>query len=58
MRAGFPPQHISLSSQELPQDFDKYVAKGVEVNACSVSQLDRFGAKCPGGKVGGWASQS
>ena len=52
MRAGIPASHISLSSQELPVDFDKYVAQGVQINACSVSQLERFGQKCPGGKVG------
>jgi len=52
MRAGVPALHISLSSQELPPDFDKYVAQGVQINACSVSQLERFGQKCPGGKVG------
>lgn len=52
MRAGVPPSHISLSSQELPSDFDEYVAQGVQINACSISQLKRFGQKCPGGKVG------
>ena len=52
MRAGIPASHISLSSQELPPNFDKYVSQGVEINACSVSQLERFGAKFPGGRIG------
>lgn len=37
--------------QELPVDFDKWVKQGVEINACSVQQLERFGQKFPGGKV-------
>jgi diaminopimelate decarboxylase len=51
LRAGVAPGHISLSSQELPADFDKWVEKGVEVNACSITQLERFGKRFPGGKV-------
>lgn len=51
MRAGLKPSQISLSSQELPQNFDEYVKQGVTINACSLSQLDRFGARFPGGEV-------
>lgn len=40
---GVPPEKISLSSQELPQDFEELVKMGVKINACSVSQLERFG---------------
>lgn len=43
MKAGVPPEHISLSTQELPEDFAELVDLGVKVNACSVSQLERFG---------------
>jgi diaminopimelate decarboxylase len=31
--AGVPPEHISLSSQELPEDFVELVEMGVKVNA-------------------------
>lgn len=40
---GVPAEKISLSSQELPQDFEELVKLGVKINACSVSQLERFG---------------
>jgi diaminopimelate decarboxylase len=52
IRAGFAPAQISLSTQELPENFADLVRRGVTVNACSLSQLDRFGAAFPGGKVG------
>jgi len=52
MAAGIPAENISLSTQELPSDFAELVALGVKINACSVSQLERFGAAIPGGKVG------
>ncbi len=40
---GIPPENISLSTQELPEDFAELVDLGIKVNACSVSQLERFG---------------
>ena len=40
---GVPPENISLSTQELPHDFAELVDMGVKVNACSISQLERFG---------------
>lgn len=43
MDAGVPADHISLSTQELPKDFAELVDMGVKVNACSLSQLERFG---------------
>lgn len=52
LRAGIPAGHISLSTQELPADFDGLVRQGVSVNACSLHQLDTFGRAVPGGKVG------
>jgi diaminopimelate decarboxylase len=52
IRAGFEPARISLSTQELPADFADLVRRGVAINACSLSQLERFGAALPGGKVG------
>lgn len=50
--SGIPPDHISLSSQELPFDFEELVRLGVKINACSVSQLERFGQAFPGAAVG------
>jgi diaminopimelate decarboxylase len=54
MAAGVAPDHISLSSQELPADFAELVDMGVKLNACSVSQLERFGQHYAGtgAKVG------
>jgi len=43
MAAGVPPENISLSTQELPQDFAELVDMGVKLNACSISQLERCG---------------
>jgi diaminopimelate decarboxylase len=42
MTAGIPASHISLSSQELPHNFAQLLDAGVKLNACSVSQLERF----------------
>lgn len=54
MAAGIPANHISLSTQELPADFSDLVDMGVNMNACSVSQLERFGQHYAGtgAKVG------
>lgn len=50
--AGIDPQRISLSTQELPDDFVSLVESGISVNVCSLSQLKRFGSALPGSKVG------
>jgi len=47
MSAGIPAEHISLSTQELPADFKELVEMGVKINACSISQLERFGQAFP-----------
>lgn len=52
LRAGVAPEKISLSTQELPTDFADLVREGISINACSLSQLGRFGAAFPGGRVG------
>lgn len=52
IQAGIPAEHISLSSQELPTFFADLVNRGAKVNACSLSQLERFGQAFPGGSVG------
>lgn len=52
LRAGIAPEKISLSSQELPDDFAELYEKGVQINACSLHQLERFGARFPGREIG------
>lgn len=45
--AGVNPQDISLSSQELPHDFQELIELGIEFNACSLKQLETFGQLFP-----------
>jgi len=55
MDAGYTPDMISLSSQELPIDeFEEFMKLGVKINACSVNQLTRIGQAFEGqnAKVG------
>mmetsp|Transcript_7958 Transcript_7958/g.17030 ORF Transcript_7958/g.17030 Transcript_7958/m.17030 type:complete len:491 (+) Transcript_7958:233-1705(+) len=44
---GIPAENISLSSQELPEDFADLIKMGVKINACSISQLERIGKAFP-----------
>lgn len=52
MKANISATRISLSTQELPEDFGDFVKAGVLINACSLRQLERFGEKFPGAEVG------
>ncbi|MEN9653038.1 MAG: Diaminopimelate decarboxylase [Verrucomicrobiota bacterium] len=52
MHAGVPADRISLSSQELPDDFVDLLNKGAHVNACSLQQLRRIGQALPGHEIG------
>ncbi len=52
VRAGFKPEEISLSTQELSNGFADWVKNGLEVNCCSLRQLDTFGQAFPGNSVG------
>lgn len=52
MLAGVPAERISLSSQELPDDFAALLNLGLHVNACSLQQLERIGQARPGQEVG------
>jgi diaminopimelate decarboxylase len=52
MAAGIPASHISLSAQELPADLSRLLDAGIQLNACSLAQLKRFGKIKPGGQVG------
>ena len=50
--AGYEAEKISLSTQELPADFAELYEAGIEINACSLNQLERFGKALPGRAVG------
>lgn len=52
IQAGVPADRISLSSQELPSDFAELLRLGMQVNACSLLQLERIGQAVPGQAVG------
>jgi diaminopimelate decarboxylase len=52
LRAGIAAEKISLSTQELPENFAALHKKGIRLNACSLSQLDTFGRQFPGEKLG------
>ena len=46
--AGVDAGRISLSTQECPEDLDELLALGIKFNACSLSQLERYGELRPG----------
>eukprot|EP00752_Nemacystus_decipiens_P008534 g7622.t1 len=50
--AGVPPESLCLSSQELPSDAAELLKSGVDINACSLSQLRRIAEEAPGSSVG------
>jgi diaminopimelate decarboxylase len=52
LAAGIEPHKISLSTQELPDDFAELYELGIEINACSLNQLERFAEAFPGGEIG------
>ena len=52
VKAGFKYEQISLSTQDFPDFFDRLVEKGLKVNACSLSQLEKFGERFPGKEIG------
>ena len=54
LKAGIAPNKISLSSQEMPPkaDFARLHKAGIHFNACSLSQLETFGALFPDDEVG------
>lgn len=51
MRAGVPAVHIQLTAQQLPEDLEALVKAGVRFNACSLHQLETYGALFPGTEV-------
>lgn len=52
MAAGIAPGKISLSAQEIPDDLGALLDLGIHFNACSLSQLERFGQLKRGSNVG------
>lgn len=52
IQAGIPPENISLSTQELPDDFKELIERGIKINACSLDQLDRIGQALPAAHIG------
>lgn len=52
LRAGIDAAKISLSCQEFPSNFGELYEKGISINACSLSQLERFGELFSGRQVG------
>lgn len=48
LRAGVPPEHIQVTAQQVPENLEDLVRRGVRFNACSMAQLRRFGAAFPG----------
>lgn len=50
--AGIPPYKISLSTQELPEDFADLINKEVLFNACSLNQLEIYGQRFPNTAIG------
>jgi diaminopimelate decarboxylase len=52
LRAGFAPEQILLTSQMPSRRIAEHVARGVQLNACSLHQLESFGRAAPGRPVG------
>ncbi len=51
MLAGIPPEHIQVTAQELPENLETLIAKGVRFNACSLHQLEVYGRLFPGTEI-------
>jgi len=54
LKAGIHAKKISLSTQQMPPPavFQRLHRAGIHFNACSLSQLETFGALFPGGQLG------
>ena len=47
----FPAIQIQLTAQQLPDDLEELLKKGVLFNACSLNQLREFGRRSEGGQL-------
>jgi diaminopimelate decarboxylase len=52
IEAGFEPEKISLSAQEIPSDLEALLGLGIRFNACSLKQLEVYGQLKPNSSVG------
>lgn len=52
VRSGFGTESISLSTQELADDFRYWAQDGVKINLCSLNQIQKFGSWKVGEPVG------
>ena len=50
--AGISAEKLSLSTQELPENIGEILDRGVHVNACSLSQIEKIGQVRPGHRIG------
>jgi len=48
LHAGVSPELIQLTAQQVPDNLQTLVERGVLFNACSVAQIHAFGARFPG----------
>jgi diaminopimelate decarboxylase len=51
LQAGFQPDDILITSQQLPENLKKLVNKGVQFNATSLHQLEEYGKAAPNNSV-------
>lgn len=51
LRAGIPADHIQITAQELPGNLEALIRKGCLFNACSLRQIDAYGALFPGAEL-------
>ena len=51
LAAGVPGHQIQLTAQQLPDDLEELMKKGVLFNACSLNQLREFGRRSEGGHL-------
>ena len=47
IEADIPHKNILLTSQEIPRDFVELIKRGIEYTACSLHQLENYGATFP-----------
>ena len=52
LKAGISPAKICLSTQEMPANFAELIAQGIQFNACSLHQIERFGKTFPNSVLG------
>jgi len=52
LAAGVAPERLQITAQHLPDDFVELARSGVQLTACSLSQIDRIGRALPGSDIG------